>query len=169
MTARRILTYPHPTLMKPTSPWDFGRGRQDFLENMAYDLIDSLENSESGIALAANQVGLEASMISFGEKLRDVLPPVVVNPATKWRSPEVVRLEEGCLSFPGIWLQLSREAQVEVEFFRVDGSFAQSVMLEGLAARAWQHEMDHLSGRTFLDIADHRTKYQVIGTMKGRR
>jgi peptide deformylase len=78
------------------------------------------------------------------------LPQVFINPKIIKKSKENVIDEEGCLSFPGLFLKIKRAKEVEVEALDREGEKAR-IRAEGLPARILQHEIDHLDGILFID------------------
>jgi peptide deformylase len=100
----------------------------------------------SGVGLAANQVGIDMQMavVDTGEGLIKMINPVI----TRRSGSEVS--EEGCLSVPDTQVRVKRASKITVSFLNEDGS-ACELKAEGLLARAIQHEVDHLSGRLIVD------------------
>ncbi len=104
-------------------------------------------HAAKGVGLAASQVGvnLRLCLIEVEEKLY-----VLVNPKITAKSRKKILSDEGCLSFPGIFLPISRAAQVQVRYLDQTGT-AQKIKADDLLARALQHEIDHLDGVLFID------------------
>jgi len=75
---------------------------------------------------------------------------VCFNPEILEESEEMVTMEEGCLSFPLLYLKKRRPEKLTIKYQNVDGDFIET-KFEGLAARVFHHEMDHMKGKTFLD------------------
>lgn len=116
-------------------------------------MIDTMER-ESGVGLAAPQVGLEKRLL-VALQMRspddsDAPPIVMVNPEVLARSRETWIFEEGCLSIPGVRGDVTRPDRIEVRYRDVDGA-THTLSAEGLFARVLQHEIDHLDGRLFVD------------------
>jgi peptide deformylase len=146
MAVRPIVLYPDPILLRPTHPVE---RVDDEVRDLVQDLVDTMRRAP-GIGLAANQIGASKRVcvvdVSAGEDPSALL--VLVNPeivSTEGRDVS----EEGCLSFPEITLEIERATRVEVEFLDLEGRPARRA-LEGLFARAVQHECEHLDGQTFL-------------------
>ncbi|MCZ6634658.1 MAG: peptide deformylase [bacterium] len=117
-------------------------------------LIDEMFETmyaEEGIGLAAPQVGVSWRLVvlDVGPHDLSVKPMVLINPDVIWTAGEFVG-EEGCLSLPGIAGDVKRPAQVRVSALDRDGS-AFEVALDGIAAKAVQHEIDHLNGVLVVD------------------
>jgi peptide deformylase len=100
-----------------------------------------------GIGLSANQCGVFERMFVIGT---DQFQIVCINPKILRTSTEINRSDEGCLSFPGLYLKIERPEWIEVEFVDENG-MTQQMRLEGLTARCFQHELDHLNGIRFVD------------------
>ncbi len=110
----------------------------------------TLERSR-GVGLAAPQVGVPLRLIVLSIPQEDGTrwKAVVVNPEIVRRSG-AVRSEEGCLSVPGVWEEISRAEAVELKGLDLDGKEIR-VKGEGILARAVQHELDHLDGILIVD------------------
>lgn len=102
---------------------------------------------KDGIGLAASQIGESKSIIAafFEGKSQVFINPKIVR---KSRKTEV--MEEGCLSFPGLFLKIKRAKEVELEFLNLQGEKIK-MKVDGLSARVFQHEIDHLDGILFID------------------
>jgi peptide deformylase len=121
------------------------------------DLIDTVEEAR-GAGLAAPQIGVPLRVIvtHVDEQLR-----VVINPEIVYESGEEEESDEGCLSIPGWWGPVTRKVAVTVKGLGRTGK-PLKIKAEGLEARAFQHEVDHLNGVLFLDRMTDRSKlYRV--------
>jgi len=148
---KSIYTYPHPVLRR-------NAGRVEEIDSEVRSLIDEMIEimyRDDGIGLAAPQIGVSRRIIvvDAGEGLK-----CMVNPEILEQNDEFESMEEGCLSLPGIRVPVSRSRKIRVQGLDVSG---ESVMLslEGLMARVYQHEIDHLDGVLIIDRASsiHRT------------
>ncbi|WP_284165294.1 peptide deformylase [Frigidibacter sp. SD6-1] len=149
MTLRPILIHPDPRLKKACPPVteitdDLMQAAEDMLETM-YDA--------PGVGLAAPQVGLLARMFVM-DCVKDPeaapRPMVLINPAVTWTSAETNVYEEGCLSIPEQYAEVTRPAEVRVRWTGLDGK-EQEEHFTGLWATCAQHEIDHLDGKLFID------------------
>jgi peptide deformylase len=104
-----------------------------------------------GIGLAATQVGV-GLRIAVVDLMPDQKPApiVLVNPEVIAASEELATREEGCLSLPGQYAEVTRPARVKVRYIDVAGA-GQEIEAEGLLAACLQHEIDHLDGILFVD------------------
>lgn len=120
------------------------------LEKLTQDMIETMFDA-SGVGLAGNQIGLPSQLIvvdmGFGTDKPD--PIVILNPIIT-ASEDEVRGEEGCLSIPDILADVTRAKRVEVKGVDLAGKDVR-YEAEGLLARAFQHELDHLNGKLFWD------------------
>jgi len=113
--------------------------------------------SENGIGLAAPQVAVNKQMIVIDiDPDNATAPPLIlINPqVTPVQDSNLAVAEEGCLSIPGVYLDVVRPEVVAVKF-RDETGRPQSLTADGLLARAIQHEMDHLNGVLFVDRVDN--------------
>ena len=152
MTVRPIRIFPDPVLSRPCAVVDL---RDPSLPLLIDDLIDTLASSP-GVGLAAPQIGVEkrVSVIDVSRLKRKPLPPnhgriVLINPELREADGEQVP-REGCLSVPDLLANVKRHARVVVSTLSLDGA-AQQIEAIGFEALAFQHELDHLDGRLFLD------------------
>ena len=96
----------------------------------------------SGLGLSANQCGVAERMFVIGA---DDFQITCLNPKLKIMSANKVKEKEGCLSYPGLFLNVERPDWIEVEFLNEHGE-KQEMRLDGLTARCFMHEMDHMNG-----------------------
>jgi len=146
-------------LAQKTEPFDFNNPPVP-PRYLAVSLIETMVQNR-GIGLAANQVGLPYRVFVMGAQ----------NVAFACFNPEILETEgeetvhEGCLSFPGLYLKVTRPFKIKVRYTEMNGN-EKEVTFEGLTARIFQHELDHLNGVKFtslvgpvaLDIAKQKVK-----------
>ena len=143
----KVRRFGDPFLRKKTEEVTvFNSELKDFIDHM----IDTLYE-ENGLGLAAPQVGDLRKIIivdlSFGEEVENTL--TLINPEVLSQEGECV-MEEGCLSIPGIYEDLTRPEKVRIQYREPDGA-VREIDADGLVARIIQHEMDHLDGILFVD------------------
>jgi peptide deformylase len=102
-----------------------------------------------GIGLSANQCGVFERVFVIGT---DEFQIACVNPRIIGKSPSTIKESEGCLSFPGLYLKLDRPDWIEVEYTNENGQLVQT-RLDGVTARCFQHELDHMNGIRMTDHA----------------
>ena len=112
--------------------------------------------SANGIGLAAPQVGVNKQLIVIDcEPDNPNTPPLIlINPQIVGYDSKWVAGEEGCLSIPGVYLDVTRSSIIEVSFKDEQGR-AQKIKAVDILARVIQHEMDHLAGVMFVDRVDN--------------
>ena len=146
-----IMVNPYHTLYTVSTEFQFDEipMRYNDLEKFENDLIHLMIHSK-GLGLAANQIGITKRFFAIGHESFDVFkkPAIIYNPVLVFADEEQELGQEGCLSFPGVLLQVSRPRIIMVRYQNNKGEFLLS-RLEGLEARCFQHELDHLDGITF--------------------
>jgi peptide deformylase len=159
---RPILIHPDPRLKKLCEPVaeitpDIRRLADDMLETM-YDA--------PGIGLAAPQVGVTKRVLVMDcIKEGPPEPMVLINPEVIWRSEDLTVYEEGCLSIPDIYNDISRPAEVTVRWTDLDGQ-TQERQFAGLWATCVQHEIDHLDGKLFIDYLGPLKRQMITRKME---
>jgi peptide deformylase len=122
----------------------------DTLRQLVADMRETM-HAYGGVGLAANQVGVAQRLlivdVPVGENAR--AQHALINPVVKRRAGSVTG-EEGCLSVPGLWEDVSRAERLVVAGLDEEGRVVE-LNVEGYLARAIQHEMDHLDGVLFVD------------------
>ena len=139
--------YPHEALRRGAreiAPEEIDEELRALAEEMVKTMYE-----RGGVGLAAPQVGISRRLICYDLSEERNQPQVLLNPRVVERSGRVVE-EEGCLSVPGVNGKVKRAARVVVEGLTLEGE-AIRVEAEGLAARMFQHECDHLDGVLFCD------------------
>lgn len=131
------------------------------VEHMGQLMGDAL-----GVGLAATQVGVMHRLLVYRPAPRGPIA-ALVNPEVEWRGREIEAMEEGCLSLPGVLLDIERPVHVRV---RARDEQGQPVLVEasGLEARVIQHEIDHLDGVLILDRAPREARKEAMRAMRER-
>jgi peptide deformylase len=124
--------------------------------NLIKDMAETMY-TDSGVGLAAPQVGVSKRIIIIDGEEEGLM--VLINPILVKSEGELVE-EEGCLSIPDIYSQVKRASKVTVRALNENGDPIEMTK-EGLAARALQHEIDHLDGILFIDRIG-RTERQIL-------
>ncbi|NCQ22875.1 MAG: peptide deformylase [Rhodobacteraceae bacterium CG17_big_fil_post_rev_8_21_14_2_50_63_15] len=146
---RSILIHPDPRLRKICTPV---ADASDALRTLSRDMLETMYDAP-GVGLAAPQVGVLERLIVLdcikaeGEAPR---PMVMLNPEVMAASEETNVYEEGCLSIPEQYAEVTRPAEVEVRWLGLDGREHREGF-SGLWATCVQHEIDHLDGKLFID------------------
>jgi peptide deformylase len=157
---RRVRKFGDPVLRATALPVDrFDESLASEVEYMGELMHDAL-----GIGLAATQLGVLHRVLVYCAYSDDPLT-VLVNPVIEWAAEELETLEEGCLSLPGVHVEVERPAQVRVRARDVAGKEL-IVEAEGLEARVIQHEIDHLDGVLILDRIPRELRKQTMREMR---
>src|SRR2546430_1054245 len=147
MALLRITKQGEPVLKKPSQSVDFAALKPE-LARLLKDMWATMY-SVKGVGLAAPQIGLNIRL-----SVIDVRPEgkpqrlVLINPEIISREGKT-REEEGCLSLPGVYAKVSRAARVSIRALDAEGR-PYEMAGQGLLARAFQHEIDHLDGKLFI-------------------
>jgi peptide deformylase len=137
----------HPLLYKELAPVDFTSFDARALSQRLMTIMAACH----GAGLSANQVGVDAQMFVMQWPPFNGEPGgsrIVINPEIKGVSKELSQFEEGCLSFPALFIWLKRPESILVRYQDVNGEWIEET-LSGWPARIFQHESDHLKGLTF--------------------
>jgi len=137
-----------------------------FDEALAFEAerMGELMHDALGVGLAATQVGILHRLLVYRAYADDPLT-VLVNPEIQWQSEERETAEEGCLSLPGVHVQVERAAAVRVSAKDERGQDIE-VEAEGLDARVIQHEMDHLDGVLILDRVSREERKEAMRALR---
>ncbi len=143
-----ILLVPEPILKARAKP--VGAAEMDRVRTLVPRMFATMYRAP-GIGLAAPQIG-EGLRFAVVDLMPDDKPAplVLINPEVTGRSQELATREEGCLSLPGQYADVTRPARVTVRYTDLDGARRQ-IDAEGLLAACLQHEIDHLDGVLFVD------------------
>jgi peptide deformylase len=151
MAVRPTVIWPDPRLREPTVEI---ATVTDSVRELYRDLCDSMY-AENGLGMAAPQVGETCKMFIVEPKLAgraETDPPVCfINPEVLETSDEQQDSDEGCLSFPDIYIKVKRPMRCKVRAMGIDGQSFE-IEGEGLLARCLLHENDHLTGKLLVDF-----------------
>jgi peptide deformylase len=134
----------HPMLLQKIPEYDVTRLPNPILGKLIKRLKMTMK-LHGGIGLSANQCGIFERVFVLGanDAIWACINPKIIN-----ASPDLIREKEGCLSFPGLALGVERHSWVEAEFINEECRVVQ-MRFEGLTARCFQHELDHMNGIKF--------------------
>ena len=162
----KLIKAPDEFLEKQVKEFDFSTMDPSEISKNMIDLMYKYK----GIGLAANQVGVDAQIFVMGEKD----PMTVINPIVTEVGTEKIEMEEGCLSFPGLFMKVKRPDTVGVKYLDIQQKEC-IIKLVGFHARVFLHEYDHLQGITFdqrvskmrLDMAKKKQDKILKGFING--
>jgi peptide deformylase len=165
----KLVDFYDPILREPTIPFKFESIEDNKKAHyMAFSMAETLSELE-GLGLSANQVGLKERVcaINMGSEIWTMFNPEIVEhslvPAT---------YQEGCLSYPGLYLKVNRWETIKVRFQAINGQYVEQEF-SGMTAVCIQHELDHLDGIMFTDkvskIKLEQAKRKVKSNVKRMR
>ena len=159
MTIRKILTEPDPFLRQKSKKVE---QVNDEIRTLIDDMLETMYNAP-GIGLAAIQVGEPKRVIVIDLSREDEKknPLYFVNPELIINSDNNAAYEEGCLSVPGQFAEISRPDKCKVKYLDYNGN-EKILDTEGLLATCIQHEMDHLEGILFIDYLSKLKKNMIV-------
>lgn len=143
-----IVKFPNELLRKQMPDFDFKNPIMDPKE-LEKQMID-LMLSNNGIGLAANQVGIETRVFVMGHISNPELAQAFFNPYIVSNTDKLEDLEEGCLSFPGIYVNIKRPSAIKARWQNSNGEWQESEF-DGYNCKCFLHELDHLEGIVFQD------------------
>ncbi|WP_132952110.1 peptide deformylase [Rhodovulum bhavnagarense] len=164
MSIRPILIHPDPrlkTVADPVSDID------EAMQKLAEDMLETMYDAP-GIGLAAPQIGILHRLIVMDCAKDEGAPPrplAMFNPQIVWESDDRNIHEEGCLSIPETWAEVTRPAEVVVQWTDPAGDPHED-RLSGLWATCVQHEIDHLNGTLFIDYLKPLKRQLITRRMK---
>mgnify|MGYP001156781376 CR=1 FL=1 len=129
------------------------------IKTLSNDLVETMYEG-NGIGLSATQVNIHKRILVVDVSEKKDSPLIFINPSVEVLSEEKKTYEEGCLSVPGFFEEVSRPAKIEITAQNEDGEKF-STIAEGLLAVAIQHEMDHLDGKIFVDFLSNLKKQRI--------
>jgi peptide deformylase len=161
MSVLPVVKYGQPILRKVLEQVD----DFDSIQDLVPDMFDTMYEEE-GIGLAANQIGMDLNLmvIDISHTDESHLPAAFVNGRIVERSG-ASSMDEGCLSVPGVQVDVSRAESVRFAYQDLEGNHHEQEF-DGLMARVIQHEMDHLTGRLIIDHASMMEKHRIRKQLK---
>src|SRR3954447_12175450 len=159
---RQIRQYGDPVLRAKARPIDvFDDALREEVARMGRLMIDSI-----GIGLAATQVGTLNRVLVYRVQQESPVN-ALINPVIEWRGKEAEVMEEGCLSLPGVIVDVERPVHIRVT---AQDEFGDDIEIEasGLEARVIQHEVDHLDGVLILDRTTRDQRKEAVRALRER-
>jgi peptide deformylase len=155
-----IRRYGDPVLKSRATPVDrFDDTLRNQVARMAGIMSDAF-----GVGLAAPQLGISQRVLVY--RVGQEAPVIaLVNPEVEWRGDESEPMEEGCLSIPGIEVDVDRPVHVRIRAHDEHGD-ERMVEASGLEARVIQHEIDHLDGTLILDRISREARKEAMRTLR---
>jgi peptide deformylase len=159
MALREILTEPNEILRKKSLLVDQVDGD---MQKLMDDMLETMYVAP-GIGLAAIQVGVPKRVIvlDIARKDEPKNPMYFINPEIITKSKDSLAYEEGCLSVPGQFAEITRSSNCSIKYLDYYGQ-PQELKTEGLLATCIQHEIDHLEGILFIDYLSKLKKTMIV-------
>ena len=143
-----IHKFPSQLLREQLPEFDFSNPSVDPVQ-LEKDMIETML-AHDGIGLAANQVGIAARMFVMGHRDYPEAAQAFFNPEIIANTEEIADMEEGCLSFPKIYVNIKRPKAIKARWQNSRGEFEEGEF-DGYNCKCFLHEYDHLEGITFQD------------------
>lgn len=160
----KIVKFPDPILREKIPLFDFLNPSCDPVQ-LEKDLIETMF-AGNGMGLAANQAGVRARVFVMGQKNNPKSAQAFFNPEVLANVDTVEDLEEGCLSFPGIYVKIKRPKKIKARWQNAEGVY-QEGEFEDYACKCFLHELDHLEGIVFKDrVTDLKWTQAVKQSLK---
>ena len=160
---RHVRKFGDPVLRAAALPVErFDEDLQTEVQHMGELMHDAL-----GVGLAATQLGVLHRVLVYKAYVDDPVT-ALVNPEIEWMSEELELGDEGCLSLPGVHVEVERHVRLRVRARDESGDQVE-VEAEGLEARVIQHEIDHLDGVLILDRISREARKEAMRAMREAR
>ena len=144
----KIVKFPDPMLRQRMPEFDFANPLMDPIE-LEKSMLEIMFQYD-GIGLAANQAGIETRMFVMGHRDNPDAAQAFFNPTIMANTEDVADMEEGCLSFPGIYVNIKRPTKIKARWQNSRGEIEEGEF-DGYNCKCFLHEYDHLEGITFQD------------------
>ena len=143
-----IVKFPDPILRERMPDFDFKNPTED-PKQLEKDMLETMY-AAGGIGLSANQVGKRVRMFVIGNAAEPEKGEAFFNPQVVASTEELDNLDEGCLSFPGIYVKIKRPKAIKARWQNSSGEWQESEF-RGNDCKCFLHELDHLEGITYQD------------------
>lgn len=143
-----LVKFPNPVLREKIEDFDFNQPSYDPVQ-LEKEMIELMFQYD-GIGLAAPQVGIKARVFVMGHRDFPDAAQAFFNPVVLAHVDELEDIEEGCLSFPGIYVKIKRPKKIRVRWQNSKGEW-QEDEFDGYNCKCFLHELDHLEGIVFQD------------------
>lgn len=165
----RIILHPDFRLKKATNFLTFDEIRSKKFISTISKITEFLESLRNATALSSTQISNKKRFFvinSLNQHRIPEIPLVIINPILKFEDEEKLSAVEGCLSFPGLWLEVERYKNCTCKFLDVNCE-SHEIKLSNFWARVFQHEVEHLDGKLFIDnISDFSLRFKSISSKK---
>ena len=164
MVARTVIRMGHPTLREVAAPVLLNELKDLEFKQLLIDLYDTMK-VEGGIGIAAPQINVskQVTLIELPEdngrygELEGTPLMIIINPVIKYLTEDLQGFWEGCLSVPGLRGFVERPKKIQVDYINEHGE-EKSLIVDDFLATVFQHELDHLFGKLYIDRITDTTK-----------
>ena len=132
-----------PILKNPLGPCSDDLNRKELQNNLWLAMLHY-----QGVGLSANQVGISERVFMMYSDIKKKDAITCFDPMITEYGEETIIMDEGCLTWPGLWLKVERPEGIRCIYYDIDGELVQ-VEMHGLESRIFQHEYDHMEGTNF--------------------
>ena len=143
MVDTQLVSVTDPILKKPLESCSIGLDRKELQDR----LLSAMEHYQ-GIGLSANQIGIQERVFIMYSDVKKKETITCFDPLITEYHLDKIIMDEGCLTWPGLWLKVERSEGIRCVYSDVDGELVQ-VEMHGLESRIFQHEYDHMEGTNF--------------------
>jgi peptide deformylase len=161
MSKLKILEFPDPrlrTIAEPVEQVD------DSIRTLIDDMFETMYDAP-GIGLAATQVNVHKRVVTIDLSEDQSEPLALINPEYTVLDETLEEMQEGCLSVPGFFDNVTRPQRIQVTSLDRDGN-EQNFIADGLLAVCIQHELDHLNGKLFVDYLSALKRNRIRGKLE---
>ena len=131
--------------------------KEKWFKNIVFDMFETLYSTESGVGIAAPQVGIQLKLIVIDIKRDGKKPLVLINPEYKNLTDNKISSSESCLSVPNSIGEVERYSNIKVQYTDMCGNLIKKECT-GFESKVFQHEIDHLNGILYIDKMDNGKK-----------
>lgn len=144
----KLLDSYDPLLREECEPFNFEKGCNGMSATELFEVLKENMIAHRGVGLSACQIGVNTRAFVIGDPTNEASVIPVFNPKIVHYSDDQVVMEEGCLSFPGLFVKVTRPASIRARFANLQGE-VDVANFTGFTARVFQHEYDHMDGVVF--------------------
>jgi peptide deformylase len=162
----KLITFPNNILAERMPEFDFENPVMDPKE-LEKQMIEFMFANKA-IGLAANQVGIQTRVFTMGHSDSPDTAQAFFNPIVEKHTDDTYDMEEGCLSFPGVYVKIKRPKAIQVTYKTSSGE-TKTEILEDYNAKCFLHELDHLEGITYKDRSSPLKWAMAVKKSKSKR
>lgn len=151
------------SLRQPTRKIEKSELKSQWFMSIVFDMFETLYSTQSGVGLAAPQVGIQLKIIVVDIKRDGKNPLVLINPEYSKLSDEIIESAESCLSVPNSIGTVKRYKSIKLKYIDLSGNEIQKECT-GFESKVFQHEIDHINGIVYVDkMSDNEEIHEYLG------